>query len=110
MYHGPEMIAGKLDDWSVEHGVKLLFIQPGKPTQNAFIESFNSRVRDELLNANRFRTIFGVRDAAEAWRLGYNAQHPHSSLGGSLGGQSKSRTCGHLKIAHRSVGTSKSLT
>lgn len=82
MYHGPEMIAGKLDDWSVELGVKLLFIQPGKPTQNAFIESFNSRVRDELLNANRFRTIFGVQGAAEAWRLDYNAQHPRSSLGG----------------------------
>ncbi|MDQ2664111.1 MAG: IS3 family transposase [Candidatus Eremiobacteraeota bacterium] len=80
--NGPEMIAGKLDDWSTEHGVTLLFIQPGKPTQNAFIESFNSRVRDELLNPNRFRTIFAVKDAAEVWRLGYNALHPHSSLGG----------------------------
>jgi putative transposase len=60
----------------------MLFIQPGKPTQNAFIESFNSRVRDELLNANRFRTIFEARDAAEAWRQRYNTQHPHSALGG----------------------------
>ena len=80
--NGPEMIARKLEDWSTEHGVELLFIQPGKPTQNAFIESFNSRVRDELLNPNRFRTIFGVKDAAETWRSGYNGLHPHSSLGG----------------------------
>jgi len=80
--NGPEMIATALETWAVEHNVKMLFIQPGKPTQNAFIESFNSRVRDELLNANRFRTIFEARDAAEAWRQNYNTQHPHSALGG----------------------------
>ena len=66
----------------IDHNVELLFIQPGKPTQNAFIESFNSRVRDELLNANRFRTIFEARDGAEEWRSDYNSKHSHSSLGG----------------------------
>lgn len=80
--NGPEFIASALETWAHEHGTELLFIQPGKPTQNAFIESFNSRVRDELLNANRFRTIFEARDGAEAWRRSYNSTHPHSSLGG----------------------------
>jgi len=58
----------------------LPFIQPGKTTQNAFIESFNSRVRDELLKPNRFRTIFDAKQAAEDWRRSYNSHHPHSSL------------------------------
>jgi len=80
--NGPEMISSALEAWAVAHGVTLLFIQPGKPTQNAFIESFNSRVRDELLNANRFRTIFEAKGAAEVWRHQYNTVHPHSSLGG----------------------------
>jgi putative transposase len=79
--NGPEFIATALEAWSVEHHVTLLFIQPGKPTQNAFIESFNNRVRDELLNPNRFRTIFEARRVAEEWRLSYNSSHPHSSLG-----------------------------
>ena len=79
--NGPEMIASVLEAWAVEHQVEMLFIEPGKPTQNAFIESFNSRVRDELLNPNRFRTIFEVKDASEIWRQSYNAEHPHGSLG-----------------------------
>lgn len=60
----------------------MLFIEPGKPTQNAFIESFNARVRDELLNPNRFRTIFEFNETAAAWRVEYDAEHPHSGLGG----------------------------
>lgn len=80
--NGPEFIASALEEWAHEHGVELLFIQPGKPTQNAFIESFNSRVRDEFLVANRFRTIFEARAAADEWRRSYNANHPHSALDG----------------------------
>jgi len=79
--NGPEFIASVLEQWALEHSVELLFIQPGKPTQNAFIESFNSRVRDELMNAHRHRTIFEAKSVAEAWRRNYNANHPHSSLG-----------------------------
>jgi len=79
--NGPEFIASALETWAHEHSIELLFIQPGKPTQNAFIESFNSRVRDELLNAHRFRTIFEAKTLAEEWRQRYNAEHPHSSLG-----------------------------
>lgn len=80
--NGPEHIATTLELWADEHGVELLFIEPGKPTQNAFIESFNARVRDELLNPHRFRTIFEFNETAEAWRVEYNAEHPHSALGG----------------------------
>jgi putative transposase len=78
--NGPEFIASALELWAHEHGVELLFIQPGKPTQNAFIESFNSRVRDEFLVPNRFRTIFEARSEAEEWRQSYNGHHPHSAL------------------------------
>jgi putative transposase len=60
--------------------VTLVFIQPGKPTQNAFIESFNARVRDELLNANSFRTIQQAREAADHWLASYNSDHTHSAL------------------------------
>lgn len=80
--NGPEFIASALETWAQNHTVELLFIQPGKPTQNAFIESFNSRVRDELLLMNRFRTIFEARVAAEDWRNEYNSKHSHSSLDG----------------------------
>jgi putative transposase len=80
--NGPEFIATALEMWAHEHTVELLFIQPGKPTQNAFIESFNSRVRDELLMMNRFRTIFEARAAAESWRNEYNRTHSYSSPGG----------------------------
>jgi putative transposase len=80
--NGPEFIASALEIWAHDHTVELLFIQPGKPTQNAFIESFNSRVRDEFLMMNRFRTIFEARAAAADWRNEYNGKHSHSSLGG----------------------------
>ncbi len=78
--NGPEFIASTLEAWAHEHGVELLFIQPGKPTQNVFIESSNSRVRDELLAANHFRTIVEARFAADEWRRSYNRHHHHSAL------------------------------
>lgn len=80
--NGPEHVASTLENWADEHNVELLFIEPGKPTQNAFIESFNARVRDEVLNPHRFRTIFDFNDTAEAWRVEYIATHPHQGLGG----------------------------
>jgi putative transposase len=67
--------------WSADRNVALHFIQPGKPTQNAKIESLNGRIRDELLNPNLFRTIDEVRAAAEGWRIDYNEIRPHSTLG-----------------------------
>ncbi len=80
--NGPEHIASVLERWADEHEVELLFIEPGKPTQNAFIESFNARVRDEVLNPHRFRTIYEFNDTAEEWRVEYNSTHPHAGLGG----------------------------
>jgi putative transposase len=58
----------------------LHFIQPGKPTQNAFVESFNGRFRDECLNEHEFSTLAEARDIIEDWRLDYNANRPHRSL------------------------------
>jgi putative transposase len=79
--NGPENVAGAMLQWSVDHNVHLHFIDPGKPAQNAWIESYNARVRDEFLNVQIFRTLPDLRDAADAWLLDYNEQRPHSSLG-----------------------------
>ena len=78
--NGPEFRGRALAAWSEERGVRLEFIQPGKPVQNAYIESFNGRLRDECLNANWFTSLSDARRKVEAWRLDYNQQRPHSSL------------------------------
>ena len=78
--NGPEFRGRALAAWSEEHGVRLEFIQPGKPTQNAYIESFNGRLRDECLNANWFTSLSDARRKVENWRQDYNQQRPHSSL------------------------------
>lgn len=78
--NGPEFRGRALAAWSEERGVRLEFIQPGKPTQNAYIESFNGRLRDECLNANWFTSLSDARQKVETWRLDYNQQRPHSSL------------------------------
>ena len=79
--NGPEMISLTLDQWAYENGVKLDFIQPGKPTQNAFIESFNGTLRDECLNMHWFLNLEDAREKIESWRMEYNGENPHSSLG-----------------------------
>ena len=78
--NGPEMISLALDQWACENGVKLHFIDPGKPTQNAFIESFNGTFRDECLNMHWFYNLDDARRKIESWRKEYNEEHPHSSL------------------------------
>ncbi len=78
--NGPEFRGRALAAWSQERGVRLEFIQPGKPVQNAFVESFNGRLRDECLNANWFTSLNDARQKIEAWRRDYNEQRPHSSL------------------------------
>jgi putative transposase len=78
--NGPEFRGRALAAWSEQRGVRLEFIQPGKPTQNAYIESFNGRLRDECLNANWFTSLSDARRKVETWRLDYNQQRPHSSL------------------------------
>jgi putative transposase len=79
--NGSELTSKIMQLWSEEHDVELLFIQPGKPTQNAYIESFNGRVRAELLNARWFRSLPEAQAAAYAWMHRYNTTHAHSALG-----------------------------
>jgi putative transposase len=79
--NGPEMIGKVLDQWAWRNRVRLHFIDPGKPTQNAFIESFNGRFRDECLNENWFLDLADARRIIEAWRIDYNRSRPHSALG-----------------------------
>ena len=79
--NGPEMTSKAMFFWSQSKRVKLCFIQPGKPTQNAFVESFNGRFRDGCLNLHWFRDLADARRTIDAWREHYNAVRPHSSLG-----------------------------
>ena len=79
--HGPEFISKTLDAWAYAHGVQLLFIRPGKPVDNAYIESFHSRFRDECLNERWFWDLPDARRQIETWRRDYNDVRPHSSLG-----------------------------
>jgi len=81
--NGPEFAGRVLDEWAYRKGVKLNFIRPGKPIENAYIESFNGRFRDECLNINWFLSIKHARYLIEEWRKDYNEFRPHSSLKGS---------------------------
>ena len=79
--HGTEFMSRALEDWAYQRGVQLDFIRPGKPVENAFIESFNGRLRDECLNVHQFTSIDDAKAKIEAWRIDYNQRRPHSSLG-----------------------------
>lgn len=79
--NGPEFAGKDLDQWAYKRGVRLHFIQPGRPVQNAFIESFNGRLRDECLNQNFFATLEDARLKIEVWRRDYNEDRPHTALG-----------------------------
>ena len=79
--NGPEGTSRAMFEWSEKTGVRLRFIEPGKPVQNAFVESFNGRLRDECLNQHWFRSIAHARREISAWQHHYNTQRPHSSLG-----------------------------
>lgn len=78
--NGPELTCKAMFFWARDHRVKLHFIQPGKPTQNAFVESFNGRFREGCLNQHWFRSPQHARDEIDAWRRHYNEERPHSSL------------------------------
>lgn len=80
--NGPEFAGNWMDAWAYQRGLKLAFIQPGKPTQNAYIESFNGRFREECLNENQFQTVVEAQVVIEAWRKDYNDERPHGSLNG----------------------------
>jgi len=78
--NGPEFRGEALDQWAHRHQVQLAFIEPGKPVQNAYIESFNGKLRDECLNENWFVSLYDAQQTIEAWRVDYNALRPHSAL------------------------------
>jgi putative transposase len=79
--HGTEFTSKALDEWAYRRGVALDFIRPGKPVENAFLESFNGRLRDECLNVHSFESIAHAQKLIEAWRHDYNHLRPHGALG-----------------------------
>lgn len=81
MDNGPEFAGQALDAGAYQRRVRLHFIEPGKPVQNAFVESFNGKMRDECWNEHWFGTLVEARQTIEAWRRDYNEVRPHSSLG-----------------------------
>ncbi|HEX2443828.1 MAG TPA: IS3 family transposase [Vicinamibacterales bacterium] len=100
MDNGPEFSGRALDTWASARGVQLRFIRPGKPIENAFVESFNGKFRDECLNEHWFASVADARALIEAWRVDYNTVRPHSALHGatpeqfanSFGGRSPAQT------------------
>lgn len=78
--NGPEFISQTLQDWCADKQVVLHRIEPGKPTQNAYVERFNGTFRREVLNANEFRDLAQVRRTVDAWLLEYNTERPHQAL------------------------------
>ena len=80
--NGTEFTSTTVLKWCQEKGIRWDYIQPGKPYQNGYIESFNGKLRDECLNENLFTSVQQAKKLVEAWREEYNEQRPHSSLGG----------------------------
>jgi putative transposase len=79
--NGPEFAGRVLDEWAYRNGIRLRFIRPGKPVENAYVESFNGKFRDECLNEHWFASLAEARVMIEAWRREYNFERPHSSIG-----------------------------
>lgn len=79
--NGTELTSNAILKWCAEHGIEWHYIAPGKPMQNGFVESFNGRMRDELLNETMFRNLAHARVVIAAWVTDYNTERPHSALG-----------------------------
>ena len=79
--NGPEFSGRALDEWAYRKGIKIHFIRPGKPVENAFIESFNGRLREECLNSHWFTSVDHAKSLVSEWKSDYNENRPHSSLG-----------------------------
>jgi putative transposase len=78
--NGGEFVSRAMDAWAYAHHVCLDFIRPGKPVENAFVESFNGKLRDECLNSHVFTSVAEAQVVLDAWREDYNAVRPHSAL------------------------------
>ena len=96
--NGPEFISRGLDLWAYFNGVKLDFSRPGKPTDNAVIESFNGRLRDECLNQHWFLSLDEARSLTVAWREDYHRVRPHASLGHRTPFEFARRVDGHTHL------------
>ena len=79
--NGPEFVATPVRDWIAAIGAYTAYIEPGSPWENGYCESFNARLRDELLNGEIFYTLAEARTVIEQWRRHYNTVRPHSALG-----------------------------
>ena len=79
--NGPEFAGKALDEWAYRHNVRLHFIEPGKPVENCYIESFNGKFRDECLSEHWFMHLQHAREVIETWRVDYNEVRPHRSIG-----------------------------
>jgi putative transposase len=99
--NGPEFISRVMDEWAYRNGVELAFSRPGKPTDNAYIESFNGKFRKECLNSHYFSTLAEARLIIENWRFEYNSVRPHRSLKGLTPDQALKNFNGitNLKVA-----------
>ena len=94
MDNGPEFSGRALDAWAYARGVHLRFIRPGKPIENAFVESFNGKFRDECLNEHWFASLAEAQQLIEAWRIDYNTVRPHSALRKATPEQFANSLCG----------------
>ena len=81
MDNGPEFISSALSEWCLDKGIKLIYIQPGKPMQNGYIERFNRSYREDVLDANLFESIHQARALSDEFMDDYNLHRPHESLG-----------------------------
>ena len=86
------MTSDKFTEWAKEKGIALLFIQPDKPNQNAFVERFNRSLREEVLDANLFNSVAEAQEAADVWVMDYNEFRPHDSLSDKIRVNFKPRT------------------
>ena len=93
--NGPELRSAKFTEWCTSKGIELMFIQPGKPQQNAFIERFNRTYRGEILDAHLFDDIEQVREITETWLTIYNQERPHKALGGLSPKNYRQQTAGN---------------
>lgn len=96
--NGTEFVSKALDKWAYEHGMTMDFSRPGKPTDNALIESFNGSFRDECLNTHWFLSLDDARQKIEQWRRDYNRYRPHSSLGNKTPEEFVRETCQNRKF------------
>jgi len=97
--NGPEFAGRMLDQWAYLNRVEIDFSRPGKPTDNAFIEAFNARFRQECLNTSWFLSMVDARDRIEAWRIHYNEERPHTSLGNLTPSQFSSQAQSARRVA-----------